>query len=145
MSVLNNFQYKQGLFILTLPRREEKKLQEQLMVAKFINTSYYLVVLIRKINSLCFTTNVFLSNSYRTQGCSFVCIYYFRSSQQSYSFFEKNVLKNFAKFLRTPFYITRPSNCFFLLLSSDNLITGQQKIDFCYIKTSFQIYDISFF
>ena len=32
--------------------------------------SYYLVVFIRKIISLCFTTNVFLSNSHRTQGAA---------------------------------------------------------------------------
>ena len=64
--------------------------------------SYYLVVFIRKINSLCFTTNVFLSNSYRIQEGSFVCIYSFRSHRQRYSL-KKDVVKNFAKFLKTPF------------------------------------------
>ena len=35
-----------------------------------INISFYLVIFIRKINSLCFTTIFFLSNSYRTQGAA---------------------------------------------------------------------------
>ena len=105
--------------------------------------SYYLVVFIRKINSLCFTTNVFLSKSYRTQEGSFVYIYSFRRSHQRYSL-KKGVLKNFAKFLRTSFYRTPPNNCFFLLLSSDNFLTGPQKIDLCYIKSSFQIYELIF-
>ena len=30
------------------------------------------------------------------------------------------------------------------ILSSDNSLTGQQKIDLCYIKSSFQIYQLSF-
>ena len=105
--------------------------------------SYYLIVIIRKINSLCFTTNVFLSNICRAQGDSLLCIYSFRSSHQRYSL-KKGVLKNFLKFLRTFFYRTPPNNCFFLLLSPDNLLTGQKKIDLCYIKSSFQIYQFSF-
>ena len=42
------------------------------------------------------------------------------------------------------FYRTPPNNCFFLSLSSDNLLAGQQKIDLCNIKSSFQIYQLSF-
>ena len=64
--------------------------------------SYYLVAFIRKINSLYFTTNAFLPNSYGTRGSTFVYIYSFRSSYQRYSL-KKGVFKNFAKFLRTPF------------------------------------------
>ena len=51
------------------------------------------------------------------------------------------ILQNFCENL---FYRTPPNNCFFLLLSLDNLLTGQQKIDLCYIKSSFQIYQLSF-
>ena len=51
------------------------------------------------------------------------------------------ILQNIKKHL---FYRASPNNCFFLLLSSDNLLTGQQKIDLCYIKSSFQIYQLSF-
>ena len=105
--------------------------------------SYHLVVFIRNINSLCFTTNVFLSNRYRTQGGSIVCIYSFRNSHQRYSL-KKCVLKNFAKFLRTPFLQNTSEQLLFSFISSDNLLTGQQKIDLCYIKSSFQICQLSF-
>ena len=41
------------------------------------------------------------------------------------------ILRNFQEHLC---YRTPPTTAF-LLLSSDNLLTGQQKIDFCYIKS----------
>ena len=68
-----------------------------------MNMSYYLVVFIRKINSLSFTINVFLSNSYRTQRGSFIRIYSFGNSHQRYPL-KKGVLKNFTKFLRMGYY-----------------------------------------
>ena len=77
--------------------------------------TFYFAVFTRKINSLCFPTNVFLSNSYRTGG-SFVCIYSSRSSHQRYSL-KKCVLK-IAKFLRT-FFLQNTSEqlrSFFFLL-----------------------------
>ena len=75
--------------------------------------SYCLVVFFRKINSLCFTINIFLSIATEHKGGgSFACIYSFQSSHQRHSF-KKSVLKNFAKFLRTPFYRTPPNSCFF--------------------------------
>ena len=105
---------------------------------------YYLVVFIRKMNLLCFTSNVFLSNSYRTQAGSFVPIYFFRSSHQKYFFLKNGVLKNFAKFLRTLFLQDTSEQLLLFLLSSHNLLTGQQKTDLCCIKRSFQIYQLSF-
>ena len=36
-------------------------------------------------------------------------------------FFEKGILKNFAKFPRSAFLQNNSDNCFFLLLSSDDL------------------------
>ena len=70
--------------------------------------SYYLVVFIRKINSLCFTTNVFLSKNYKTLGQ--LRLHLLFQKQPPEVFFEKRrssrpkvfckkcVLKNFAKF-----------------------------------------------
>ena len=78
-----------------------------------------------------------------TEGGSFVYIYSFRSSHQKYSL-KKGVPKNSVKFLRTPFLQKTPKNCFFLLLSSDNLLTDQEKIDLCDIRSLFQIYQLSF-
>ena len=101
--------------------------------------SYYLVVFIRKINSLCFTTA--FQQQQNTGGQLHLHLLF--QKQPPEVFFEKGVLRNFEKFLRTPFYRAPPNNCFFLLLNSDNLLTGQQKIDLCYIKKSFQIYELS--
>ena len=42
--------------------------------------------------------------------------------------------RGIAKFLRAPF----------LQNTSEQLLAGQQKIDLCYIKSSFQIYQVSF-
>ena len=64
--------------------------------------SYYLVVSVRKVNSLCFTTNVFLSNSYRTQGAALSAFTLSGVSARGI-LWKKVVLKNLAKFLRTPF------------------------------------------
>ena len=105
--------------------------------------SYYLVVFIRKTNSLCFTTNVFLSNSYRTLAGSFVCTYSFGSSHQRYSL-KECVLKNFAKFLRTTFLRNISEQLLLSFIKFRYLLTGQQKIDLCYLKSSFQIYQLSF-
>ena len=99
-----------------------------------INMSYYLVVFIRRINSLCFTTNVFLSNSYRTQGAASSA---FALSDAAI----RGILwkEGFIKVLKIS------KNTFFTqYLSSDNLLTGQQMIDLCWIKSSFQIYQLSF-
>ena len=104
--------------------------------------SCYLVVFIRKINSLCFTT-VFLSNSYRTQEGSFICFYSFRSSHERYSL-KKGIIKNFAEFLRTFFLSNTFKQLILSFWSSDNLLTVLQKIDLCYIKSSFQIYQLNF-
>ena len=66
---------------------------------------------------------------------SFVCIYSFRGSQQRH-FLKNDASKN------TFFYRTPLNNCFFLLLSLNYLLTGQQKIDLCYIKGPFHIYQL---
>ena len=52
---------------------------------------------------------------------------------------KKVFLKLFEKFLRTPFLQNTSEQ-----LSSENLLTGQQKIDLCHIKSSSQIYQLSF-
>ena len=105
--------------------------------------SYYLVVFIRKINSLCFTPKVFLSNSYRTKGGSFVCIYSVRSSHHRYSL-KKDVLKNFAKFLRTPFLQNTSKQLFLSFIKFRWFINRSAKDWYVLHKSSFQIYQLNF-